>query len=393
MSDKLAKEAFVSGLSGTSLGEISLLTTTLLAGYLLRCVITISLRYTILSNTVFLFLTEFATIVLPGILVFTILADYAVYVLVTLLSAALLVVCYGVYNSTFKLRQLNDAFSRALSSPFNHRLPFVTLFRTYITLFTAIAILAVDFVVFPRRLAKAETYGSGLMDIGVGTFMMAHGITAPEARCQSEKRLNLRGYLRLLLVTLRSILPLLVIGLLRLAVVKVTDYQEHVTEYGVHWNFFFTIAFVRVSLSSHLSLSLSLSPSLPPPPHTHSLSYSIYTTMHYYLTVLIPLLLYVYTCAQLLCSLLQPLLQAVPHVHLYGLLAVVLATAYQLCLSQVGVSNYLDKGPHGDGSRPTLFSANREGIISCVGYLSIYLGSVELGQWMFKRRYVDDLYL
>ena len=379
MSDKLAKEAFVSGLSGTSLGEISLLTTTLLAGYLLRCVVTISLRFPILSNTVFSFLTEFATIVLPGILVFTILADYAVYVLVTLLSAALLVVCYGVFNSTFKLRQLSDAFSRALFSPSNHRLPFVTLFRTYITLFTAIAILAVDFVVFPRRLAKAETYGSGLMDIGVGTFMMAHGITAPEARCQSEKRLNLRGYLRLLLVTLRSILPLLVIGLLRLAVVKVTDYQEHVTEYGAHWNFFFTIAFVRVSLSSHLSFSLSYSI------YNHALLFNSFKhkNNHDYITV----------CAQLLCSLLQPLLQAVPHVHLYGLLAVVLATAYQLCLSQVGVANYLDKGPHGDGSRPTLFSANREGIISCVGYLSIYLGSVELGQWMFKRRYVDDLYL
>lgn len=247
MSDKVAKEAFVFGLSGTSLGEISVITITLSAGYLLRCVLTVSIPLWTLSSVFLLFLTEYATIVLPGILVFTVLADYAVYVFTALVTLSLLVALYGLVNNTFNFSQLKDACRLALSSPYAGRLPFVTLFRTYITLFTAIAILAVDFVIFPRRLAKAETYGSGLMDVGVGTFMMAHGITAPEARCQSERKLSLRSNLKLLLATLRNILPLLVIGLLRLIFVKNTDYQEHVTEYGVHWNFFFTIASVRVS--------------------------------------------------------------------------------------------------------------------------------------------------
>ena len=248
MSDKVAKEAFVFGLSGTSLGEISLLTITLSAGYLLRCVVIASIPLWTLSSAFLSFLTEYATIVLPGILVFTVFADYAVYVLTALVTSSLLVALYGLVNNTLNFSQLKDACRLSLSSPYAGRLPFVTLFRTYITLFTAIAILAVDFVIFPRRLAKAETYGSGLMDVGVGTFMMAHGITAPEARCQSERRLSLRSYLKLLFATLRNILPLLVIGLLRLIFVKSTDYQEHVTEYGVHWNFFFTIASVRVSL-------------------------------------------------------------------------------------------------------------------------------------------------
>ena len=247
MSEKLAKEAFVSGLSGTSLGEISILTLTLSAGYFMRCVLTVTQNLKT-SSTLTSFLFEYTTIVLPGILVFTVLADYAIYILVGLVISSLLVLSFSCGRSgTTSLQRLEDACNRALSSPYARRLPFITLFRTYITLFTAIAILAVDFAIFPRRLAKAETYGSGLMDIGVGAFMMAHGVTAPESRCQSNKHLSPRSYVKLMLTTLRGILPLLVIGVLRLMTVKGIDYQEHVTEYGVHWNFFFTIAFVRVS--------------------------------------------------------------------------------------------------------------------------------------------------
>ena len=278
----------MSGLSGTSLGEISILTLILSAGYFMRCVLTVTQNLKT-SNNLTSFLFEYTTIVLPGILVFTVLADYAFYIIGGLVISSLLVLGFGCGRSgTTSVQRLKDAWNRALSSPYARRLPFITLFRTYITLFTAIAILAVDFAIFPRRLAKAETYGSGLMDIGVGAFMMAHGVTAPESRCQSNKRLSPRSYVKLLLTTLRGILPLLVIGILRLMVVKSTDYQEHVTEYGVHWNFFFTIAFVRVStielsstiLALHttlpLSLSLSLSPSLPPSPSTSSLHHFLF---------------------------------------------------------------------------------------------------------------------
>ena len=54
-----------------------------------------------------------------------------------------------------------------------------------------------------------------------------------------------------ILKSIKSCIPLFVLGLMRLASVKATDYQEHVSEYGTHWNFFFTLLVVKVSIYFH----------------------------------------------------------------------------------------------------------------------------------------------
>lgn len=88
---------------------------------------------------------------------------------------------------------------------------------------------------------------------------------------------------------------------------------------------------------------------------------------------------------QLLCTLLHPLISLLPFLP-YALCSVLLASLHQLSLSQGGGTGYVLLGPSGDGSRLGLLSANREGVVSCVGYLAVYTGSIELGKFLFRRR-------
>ena len=120
----------------------------------------------------------------------------------------------------------------------------IRLFRACQAVFTGICILAVDFRAFPRRFCKTETYGYSLMDMGVGSFVVGNAMIS---------RLVLGRTWRP-----KRILPLVALGLARLVSVKASGYPEHVTEYGVHWNAFFTLAVV--DLCDGLGCYLKLGP-------------------------------------------------------------------------------------------------------------------------------------
>ena len=132
---------------------------------------------------------------------------------------------------------------------------FVTVYRAQAMLMTCICILAVDFPAFPREQGKTETYGTSLMDLGVGSFVFSLGLvsalpllkplvrTAVDPKAVGEPRTRLSR--RIATAAKRSI-GIFALGLVRLAMVKGTAYPEQVAEYGVHWNFFFTLSLLPI---------------------------------------------------------------------------------------------------------------------------------------------------
>ena len=314
------KEVFVSNTSGTSLLEIFLLTIT----PVLSCALHASVKENIntLQNgaisSVSHYIIENLLLVTPVLFSVTVLSNH----LLVFTSILVVLVTYLFY------RKISRHGNKNFVSTFKYCEVIVdtclTNYKAFNHIATAICILAVDFNVFPRRFAKAEVYGVGIMDMAVGSIIFSNGLTSTQARMTSCVTL------RNIWANARTSLVLVILGLLRIFAVKGSNYQEHVTEYGVHWNFFFTIAVVK-PLATFI---LYILPSWRQPP--------------------------------------------------YLFLSLFIIAIYQYCLSSLGLTDIIQNGSYGDKSRLTFFDANREGISSCIGYLSIYFCGLFFGKQMFK---------
>lgn len=195
-------------------------------------------------------------------------------------------------------------------------LPALTTYRAHMMLMTILSILAVDFPVFPRVLAKCETYGVSLMDIGVGSFVFSQGVVSAIPIIKDISYLQAPVLLKLKSVS-RKMIPIIVLGILRIVLVKGTEYPEHVTEYGVHWNFFLTLALLPV-----------------------------------------------------IEVLLHPIVLHIP----VALLGLWIGVLHQFALSSGGMKDFLL-----NASRSNIIFANKEGLLSLLGYVSIHILGLSLG--------------
>ncbi|KAJ2725329.1 Glucosaminyl phosphatidylinositol (GlcN-PI) nositol acylation protein [Coemansia sp. Benny D115] len=194
---------------------------------------------------------------------------------------------------------------------------YLSIYRAEMMLLTCFCILAVDFNVFPLRFAKVETFGTSIMDLGVGSFVFSAGVVGikPFLSRQVDGRVVSPTLGRQLKAGLWTAFPILGLGLARLILTESVDYQKHVTEYGTHWNFFFTLGF---------------------------------------LPIFVPLGLYVYNDLRITST--------------------VMLVLYQILYTLTPLGSWLE-----NAERTDFISANREGIFSFIGYLAMFLMGMSLG--------------
>lgn len=329
MAQRELKEAFVSNLNGTSLQEVAL-------GSFLAPVCLISrgliliLCYQARGNSplplplISHLLLDLSVLILPLVLSCTILSSILYQIVVSLaFASASMVCCIYWTRSRPSARQTQNTASIFLQSHIQfNQVPFVTLFRVFVNVKTAISILAVDFSVFPRRYAKTEIYGTGVMDFGVGAYIFANALVCPEARRKNISGSKMGHISKQLL----SVWPLVALGMGRLLSIKITGYQEHVTEYGVHWNFFFTLAIVRVVASMLLTI--------------------------------------------------------LPAGQLW-IFVLLISGVYQFALETSELKAFII---HNNNREKDFLHANKEGIFSVVGYVAIYLTGVQIGLYVMQPR-------
>ncbi|XP_039830848.1 uncharacterized protein At4g17910 isoform X5 [Panicum virgatum] len=243
---------------------------------------------------------DYLTVVLPVLLVFTVLAEWAYTCAISLI---ILISVYIMFKRSQSHLKAGLSQSPSLRAD-------ISSYRVSVVLVTCLCILAVDFKIFPRCYAKVETYGSGIMDLGVGSFLVANALVSRQAR--NITSMSFRS-------ALSSISPLVFLGFARIISTLGVDYQVHVGEYGVHWNFFFTLAAVSI-LTSIVRIH---------PKHC-------------------------------------------------GLVGLLILAGYQIWLSS-GLNEYLIS----DKRSPDIISQNKEGVYSILGYWGMFLIGVSLGYYLF----------
>ncbi|XP_076042202.1 uncharacterized protein LOC143026084 isoform X2 [Oratosquilla oratoria] len=174
-------------------------------------------------------MVQFAWCVMPVIFSFTVFSQYLKEL--NLSMFLILSVC-------IILRRIaSPSRSQAQHQVASQHLSVITNLRSFLSICTVVAILAVDFNFFPKRHAKTKEFGYSLMDIGAPAYAVMMGL--------SNSRKRLRKGRSDVIASLKEVLVLFGLGYLRFVFTWMVDYKTPVKEYGTHCNFFFTLAALK----------------------------------------------------------------------------------------------------------------------------------------------------
>lgn len=330
MSLKELKEQFVSDLTGGSVSEIYAVGGIGLASVFSHTLVTnwVLPRTPLLQQETLSFLVDFSFAVLLQLHSLTIYSNNLRQLYAYALAGGVLLYVFRIASKENKSskprgKQLKGRANDSLLCTVD----FITAYRAQMIVITNLAILAVDFHVFPRRFAKVETWGTSLMDLGVGLFVFSMGLA--NSRSVIKKSLATTQkvpYLAMVGANTLKALPVLALGVIRLVSVKSLEYQEHITEYGVHWNFFMTLGLLPIFM-----------------------------------------------------GLIDPILEIVPRFFV----ALGLGLVYEIVLQRFGTAQFILDESNRYNSVVTM---NKEGIFSFLGYLSIFIFGQSFGSFVLTLR-------
>lgn len=298
MTYKKLHENFMSNHKGSTIWEcFFLIAIAPLLVYFVSYIIIVS---TAPRLSLFSFLVEYTLFIVPIILFYTVFNAYNHLFFYCLLAGFIISLFHTIRKRNKKFIKI--IFTIVLPS---QKRAYITYYRAICNILSALCILAVDFTIFPRRFAKAETYGFGIMDTGVGFYILSNALVT---------KVNIKEHFS---TSIKSSIPLLGLGILRCISLNALDYNQHVSEYGLYWNFFFTLAVLNLTCPVVLSYFPNSS----------------------------------------------------------GWISLFLAIIHQL-----GLNSGLEAWVVGDSPREGFLSANREGLVSLPGYASLYFAGVFIGR-------------
>ncbi|CAG8556283.1 6269_t:CDS:2 [Rhizophagus irregularis] len=297
---KKEKEDWVTGHSGGSTWEINSVCGVLLSSYIIWSALskyTKSFNYT--TNNTGTLILEFIIIVLPSVLACTILSSYTFFINALFLSLSIFVnYKFAPKPSIEEQEKLKKRSKWEKGSDDEEEKD------------------GLEGLIIKEGLDDDENSKIKIERSQIKPFLSIVAarpfLKKPENRFKS-----LKGQL---FKAVKQAFPLLLLGFIRLIMVKGVDYQEHVTEYGVHWNFFFTLGFLPIFVT--------------------------------------------------LCRALQKYTR-------FSIVGLFIAVFYQIALWEFGLEDYIQHAP-----RTNLISANKEGIFSFWGYLSIFLFALDIGHYI-----------
>jgi phosphatidylinositol glycan class W len=171
------------------------------------------------------------------------------------------------------------------------------------------------------------------MDLGAASFIIIAGWSSAATSTATSLSSSTAASDAALKKAVIKCTPLVILGIIRLITIKGVEYQEHVSEYGVHWNFFFTLCCVEGCMVLWKFVKLT----------TRQQKY--------------------WTDASLASQLL---------------------INYQLYLSIGGGQDFIENGSRYCGHNKWLcnvYVANREGILGIIGYLGLRLMSESMARY------------